>query len=801
MEIISLKKKLKRRHSKLDTIEEQLRATRMSTDHLTSLKDQFPGLLGTLVQNQLLASKIRGKKGIKYSDEMRKFAVTLHFYSPRAYLFIRKHLHLPHPNTLGTWMDGSDCGPGFNLRVLSRIVAARSQANDQNALVDVSLMIDEMATKKERVWCPSLHRMIGSVDFGTGEAEGKLYICVTCLKMSKIFIFIIFFLYLLLSSLFVGDTTLAGNCMVAMICGITGGWKCPIGWIATDKINGSQIRSFVNKAFVLLEEHGFNVLSLTSDGCPSNVAAFKDWGVVEDPKNPDDKGGPPRYVDIVNDFPNPANKDKKIRAVYDVVHMIKLWRNLFRDAKQVQWKEGGIDFKYIELLKTLQEKEQILAANKVSQYHIDFQKHKMKVRYAVQVLSRSVADALTFCRVDMNLPEFAGSKPTEDFIRALDQFFDICNSRHPKQPCWKAPISKFNMVKTVEFLEGLAEDILNMTCVETTICKGVPKHTTKFLCRSLRKRAAIGSVISMKSLIQISVDLLYRDVNPYKYVLTYRFSQDPLELTFNKIRGRLGHNNNPNQAEFRTIMKHLWHSNWLKSTSTGNCIELIPDDEIPCGMLPLGPKKKVVADPEPVIEDFDITKFSDAPCSQFYQNCLTYIAGNVIRSIAGKLKCADCIEGLFNNPSDPLSEDLMKLIVRKNYVAPNTDLVGPTTNRPNKGLLIPCRSVLTVIQKADMMFRNIVLQEKCPVTMPNLDLKISIFVTRKCLEMNLFPHLKYHVLDFDPTTCENHFSLLIKRIVSHFLKIRLFNYAKTYQKEKVVSTRHDMNKKTLFRHE
>lgn len=172
-DIVSLKKKLKRRELKMSTIEEKLAAMHLSTDHLTSLQQQFPGLLGTLIQNQSMASRVRGKNGMKYNDQMRKFAVTLHFYSPRAYLFLRKHLALPHPNTLGTWMDGSDCGPGFNLRVLGRISSARDQAKDPTALIDVALMIDEIATKKELVWDPSLHHFVGSVDFGTGEADGE----------------------------------------------------------------------------------------------------------------------------------------------------------------------------------------------------------------------------------------------------------------------------------------------------------------------------------------------------------------------------------------------------------------------------------------------------------------------------------------------------------------------------------------------------------------------------------------------------------------------------------------------------
>jgi hypothetical protein len=35
-----------------------------------------------------------------YSEEQRQFAATLHFYSPRAYLYLRQKMPLPHPSSL-----------------------------------------------------------------------------------------------------------------------------------------------------------------------------------------------------------------------------------------------------------------------------------------------------------------------------------------------------------------------------------------------------------------------------------------------------------------------------------------------------------------------------------------------------------------------------------------------------------------------------------------------------------------------------------------------------------------------------
>lgn len=51
-----------------------------------------------------LANKNKGKAvSRKYSVDLRKFALTLNFYSPKAYEFVRNEFNcvLPHSRTLG----------------------------------------------------------------------------------------------------------------------------------------------------------------------------------------------------------------------------------------------------------------------------------------------------------------------------------------------------------------------------------------------------------------------------------------------------------------------------------------------------------------------------------------------------------------------------------------------------------------------------------------------------------------------------------------------------------------------------
>ena len=55
----------------------------------------------------------------------------------------------------------------------------------------------------------------------------------------------------------------------------------------------------------------------------------------------------------------------------------------------------------------------------------------MNVSIAAQTLSASVATAIDFLQDEIDHPEFQGSEASTDFIRKVDQAFDLMNSRNP----------------------------------------------------------------------------------------------------------------------------------------------------------------------------------------------------------------------------------------------------------------------------------------------------------------------------------------------------------------------------------
>ena len=59
----------------------------------------------------------------------------------------------------------------------------------------------------------------------------------------------------------------------------------------------------------------------------------------------------------------------------------------------------------------------------------------------------------------------------------------------------------------------------------------------EIFCLNLYRRVGfLGMMVNISSIIGVVTDLLNTDNHPLQYVLTYKMSQDHLELLFNAIR-------------------------------------------------------------------------------------------------------------------------------------------------------------------------------------------------------------------------------------------------------------------------
>lgn len=108
------KRRLIKKNNDLKNVISTLRSENMINDVNLSVIESSAGGIGDLLKRK--RAKMTGTTlEQKYSPQLRSFALTLHFYSPRAYNFVRNTFDtcLPHTRTIEKWYQSINGQPGF----------------------------------------------------------------------------------------------------------------------------------------------------------------------------------------------------------------------------------------------------------------------------------------------------------------------------------------------------------------------------------------------------------------------------------------------------------------------------------------------------------------------------------------------------------------------------------------------------------------------------------------------------------------------------------------------------------------
>ena len=114
--IKTLKQKLRRKEKKIQSLSDVINTLQekklLTEDCGTIMERRFSGLTKEIITSEL-KNNARKSNGKRYSDELKKIALTLHFYFPRAYEFLRNIFSLPAQRSISNWTSSVDCQPGF----------------------------------------------------------------------------------------------------------------------------------------------------------------------------------------------------------------------------------------------------------------------------------------------------------------------------------------------------------------------------------------------------------------------------------------------------------------------------------------------------------------------------------------------------------------------------------------------------------------------------------------------------------------------------------------------------------------
>jgi hypothetical protein len=360
----------------------------------------------------------------------------------------------------------------------------------------------------------------------------------------------------------------------------------------------------------------------------------------------------------------------------------------------------------------------------------------LQVALAAQTLSSSVAKALEFVH-SLGIPDFNDVQGTVSFVRMIDQLFDILNSRTPTGKGFKQPITRRNFAQVSAFLDRAATFIANLKV------NGVQ------IVRTTRGTGFIGFLFCIQSLLGVSRFLLVDGPHPQRYVLTYRFSQDHLELFFNAIRGSLGWNNNPTATQLQYVMRRMHARVGITGDSDGNCLNFSGE----------------VEDSPPPIDIFEDDDF--VPLSPYITNIVAYISGFVVKKVLKHDKCPACRSALVMSPSQSF------LLPEDRYFLRLKD---------NGGLVLPSSDVVAVLQQCESAYRNLTLRDRNPQ-----DIFLRLFPT---LPTSLF--CNSHFQDGD------HRARIIQSLTVAYCSLRSHHVARVSNLSDVTYRRFNFNKQVLF---
>jgi hypothetical protein len=697
----------------------------VSSEGISLMEERFSGFTESQIKVARTMLNKKGTKGVAFSPEMKDFAVTLFYYSPKAYDFVAKMFTLPAPRSIRRYVGAIDCHPGFQTAAFDYLQSHKGDINYSEA----SLCIDGMSIKQLIQFDPKLGKTFGYVDIG--------------------------------SNCNMGEEVAANEGLVVMAVGLRSYWKLPLAWFLIKglpaDVLGGVIRESLNQCF----EAGITIRTVAMDGTIHNISAFNKLGCTLQP--PDISSLSTRF-----DHPHP-DATYSVFAVPDPPHMAKNVRNLLAEYKDLVWPGvGTVRWSLVTKLQDIQEEHGLRLGNKLTAKHTHFQKNKMKVNLAVQVMSDSVSRSLKWAHANgINGFDNQGDiEATSRFLELHDKLFDICNSRSRYAFGLKAALCPENIAQA----EVVFAAFINMYEV-------LERSDGLKIINSRRRTGPLGFIACIFTLREL-VKLMASGEFKMEYLRCHKLQQDHLERFFSAIRQRNGWSYNPTPLQFMyAFRKLLCHAGKdIIHSATGNCDAQDETVMLTLSNIQAG-RKQFATSGDASEESGDTTAAAQSVLDEnnnevsertvhvkgcVAQNCdvcassISYIAGYYVFSLQKAVKCQACRSALVHSEQDQCKN--ASLIYFKDY---RQDTI-------EKGLKVPSGSLCKLLFLCETVFR------KYAMSMSTIDIEKKLLID-VLTEMNMsaiFPTLTSHALETSDGI-DNHYLTLIHLICRKYLRLRV----------------------------
>ncbi|XP_067412947.1 DNA transposase THAP9 isoform X2 [Emydura macquarii macquarii] len=652
----------------------------------------------------------------EYSMEMRQFACTLQLYSSKAYDYVRKNFPLPHPSSLTNWLSNDEGCPGFSNSILSHLQQKVEQGEE--AYQYCSLMIDGMALKKQLEWDPVTQRLVGFVDLGTGALDAD-------------------------------EAPLASEAIVLMAVGVHGHWRAPLGYFFVNGTTGHLLAQLLCQTINKLSSIGITVLSVTSAATAHGVEMAKALGIRIDASN------------IQCTFQHPHSATHRISYFFDACHMLQLIRNVFQCFHRIQSIDETAHWQHIVDLVTLQKKELLHISDRLSGRP---RNSELRVNYAAQLFSESVAGTLE-CLQLLGLPSFHNCNGTIKFVRLMSYLFDIFHGRSCYGTGLKGLVSSENYAKINHLLTEARNAFATLTdTLGRHFLNG--KHKLGFL----------GFLLNAESLKWLYTNYIFPKNMPFRYLLTYTFSLDHLELFLRALRQMCASSDNPTCMMFQAAYCKLitkysltpgLQQNLLLGDMSTLDVSIVRRTDLALDTIHSQYDRGSVEIPS---TDYvyctghisvNSTLSNALTDLSLYAESLTYTAGFVAEKLAAVIRCEACVTSLFVSDDKILKCGLL-LCIKK---------IG--------SLSLPSESVHQIVRISDQVLKTHARVEDYKLNPKQQDMYLEQKILYELSgQSHLFTELNNHL--FDGELCViNHYTRLLRNVVQCYLNVRA-EHAKTW---------------------
>ncbi|RVE47898.1 hypothetical protein evm_007412 [Chilo suppressalis] len=725
--LIKKNKRLKEKCNTLKKVVSELQRKKYFTiDQIRelSLKAEAVDFANRLVQK----SKFNSFRQ-KHTPALRKFAVTLYYYSAAAYKYVRKTFngYWPHPRGIGKWYQNSSGDPGFNKQAL-KVLEKKHKINGQRMLC--ALVADEMALRHQTSWTGK--RTAGIVDFGAGTANS----------------------YEIATQAY----------MFTLVC-LNDNWKIPLAYFLVNVLSAETRASLLKICLSECYRVGVDIVAITFDDGPSNINAANLLGCNLN-----------RPESLKTTFKHPEC-DTEVAIMLDACHMIKLVRNTF-EAKKLIYDTNGkqIRWQLLKNLLKLQTNVELNFTNKITPRHIHFRNEIIKIKLATQIMSMSVANALKLCNEILTSSLFVNTEGTTEFITIFNNLFDIFNSQSSDLYGLKKPLSIKNADEIFAFLDKAKRYILGLKiCIKykRTNCKQIRMIVTKKkIVETKNKTGFLGFLVCIESLKHLYSTLV--EGQRLRHIATHRLSQYHIEMLFDTISRHGGYNSYPNAIHFKGIFKKALQRLETKSSFFVNCVPLEDIYVLPCSSAIEKINSSVLRSNDEELYTLEGQNLSgkENDDSLLHENVevlatmlnresvkktinliIGYISGWVSIKLVKSLKCYMCTSCLLSDTKLWFH----KLIIPKHM----------------GGLCFSSQDVFQICLKSEAVIKNHIKQKLHIVLSDPKEIAIiKNRILKSFLNRNdVFSSLNSHSLEQYPTF--NHRLHLIRAIIEEFTNVRI----------------------------